>query len=120
MKQGEIWLINLDPTFGAEIKKTRPGIIVNNDTLGKLPLKIIVPLTDWKDRYEIAPWMIRIYPDAINYLSKFPALIAFRFVQYPMKDSHAKLANLMRRLRRRLKWVCQKSYPLSEIKKTTE
>jgi mRNA interferase MazF len=70
MKQGEIWLINLDPTVGAEIKKTRPAIIVNDDTLGKLPLKIIVPLTDWKDRYEIAPWMIRIYPDAINYLSK--------------------------------------------------
>jgi len=27
MKQGEIWLINLDPTVGAEIKKTRPAII---------------------------------------------------------------------------------------------
>ena len=43
MKQGDIWLINLDPTIGAEIKKTRAGVIVNDDTLGKLPLKIIVP-----------------------------------------------------------------------------
>lgn len=51
MKQGEIWLINLDPTIGAEIKKTRPAIIVNDNSLGKLPLKIIVPLTDWKERY---------------------------------------------------------------------
>lgn len=41
MKQGEIWLINLDPTLGAEIKKTRPAVIVNDDTLGRLPLKII-------------------------------------------------------------------------------
>lgn len=49
MKQGEVWLINLDPTVGSEIKKTRPGIIVNDNTLGKLPLKVIVPLTDWKD-----------------------------------------------------------------------
>jgi len=48
MKQSEIWLINLDPTIGAEIKKTRPAIIVNDNSLGKLPLKIIVPLTDWK------------------------------------------------------------------------
>jgi len=55
MKQGEIWLINLDPTVGAVIKKTRPAIIVNDNALGKLPLKIIVPITDWKDRYEIAP-----------------------------------------------------------------
>jgi len=48
MKQGEIWLICLDPTVGAEIKKTRPAVIVNDDSLGKLPLKVIVPLTDWK------------------------------------------------------------------------
>ena len=41
MKQGEVWMINLDPTVGAEIKKTRPAIIVNVNTLGKLPLKII-------------------------------------------------------------------------------
>jgi mRNA interferase MazF len=46
MNQGDIWLINLDPTVGAEIKKTRPAIIVNDNTLGRLPLKIIVPLTD--------------------------------------------------------------------------
>ncbi|MEO8961687.1 MAG: type II toxin-antitoxin system PemK/MazF family toxin [Ginsengibacter sp.] len=70
MKQGEIWLVSLDPTIGAEIKKTRPGIIVNENTLGKLPLKIIVPLTDWKDRYSIAPWMVRTNPDKQNKLSK--------------------------------------------------
>jgi mRNA interferase MazF len=29
MRRGEVWLINLDPTVGAEIKKTRPAIIVN-------------------------------------------------------------------------------------------
>ena len=62
MKQGEIWLISLDPTIGAEIKKTRPAIFVNDNALGKLPLKIIVPLTDWKDRYEISPWMVKINP----------------------------------------------------------
>jgi len=70
MKQGEIWLINLDPTIGAEIKKTRPAIIVNDNAIGKLPLKIIVPLTDWKDKYEIAPWMVKIVPDKKNKLTK--------------------------------------------------
>ena len=49
MKRGEIWLINLDPTLGAEIKKTRPAVIVSADQLGKLPLSIIVPITDWKE-----------------------------------------------------------------------
>ncbi len=78
MKQGEIWLINLDPTIGAEIKKTRPAIIVNNDALGKLPLKIIVPVTDWKDRYDIAPWMVKITADAKNGLDKESAADCFQ------------------------------------------
>lgn len=68
MKQGEIWLINLDPTIGAEIQKTRPAVIVNDNLLGKLPLKIIVPITDWKDKYVVAPWMIRLVPDSNNHL----------------------------------------------------
>ena len=70
MKQGEVWLINLDPTVGAEIQKIRPAIIVSDDSLGRLPLKVIVPITDWKDKYEIAPWMIKIESNSINRLSK--------------------------------------------------
>lgn len=54
MKQGEIWLINLDSTIGAEIHKTRPAVILNDNALGKLPLRVIAPLTDWKERYALA------------------------------------------------------------------
>ena len=78
MKQGEIWFINLDPTIGAEIKKTRPAVIVNDNALGKLPLKIIVPITDWKERYEIAPWMVNLFPDKNNNLSKESAADCFQ------------------------------------------
>ena len=78
MKQGEVWLVNLDPTLGSEIKKTRPAIIVNNNSLGKLPLKIIVPLTDWKDRYGVAPWMIKLSPDKDNNLTKDSSVDCFQ------------------------------------------
>jgi len=78
MKQGEIWLINLDPTVGAEIKKTRPAIIVNDNALGKLPLKIIVPVTDWKDIYGTAPWMTKLEPDKENGLTKVSAADSFQ------------------------------------------
>lgn len=78
MKQGEIWLVSLDPTIGSELQKTRPAIIVNDNTLGKLPLKIIVPLTDWKDRYEIAPWMAKVEPDRTNKLTKTSAADCFQ------------------------------------------
>jgi mRNA interferase MazF len=31
MNQGEIWLVNLDPTLGAEMNKTRPALIVSDN-----------------------------------------------------------------------------------------
>ena len=71
-------LINLDPTIGADIQKTRPAIIVNDDAIGILPPRVIVPLTDWKERYAIAPWMVRIDPDPSNGLSKPSAADAFQ------------------------------------------
>ncbi len=71
-------MINLDPTIGAEIKKVRPAIIVNDDSLGRLPLKVIVPVTDWKDRYEIAPWMIKINPNPSNGLNKTSSADCFQ------------------------------------------
>lgn len=73
MKRGEIWLVNLDPTIGSEIQKTRPAVIVSSDLVGILPLKVIVPLTEWKDRYSNAAWMVRIDPDNQNGLSKSSA-----------------------------------------------
>ena len=78
MKQGEIWLINLDPTVGAEMNKIRPAVIVNDDQLGKLPLKIIVPITDWKEHYSIAPWMIAINPSNQNGLIKKSSIDCFQ------------------------------------------
>jgi mRNA interferase MazF len=70
MRKGEIWLINLDPTIGVEIRKTRPAVIVSEDAIGILPLRVIVPLTDWKERYTAAPWMVLINPDQNNGLGK--------------------------------------------------
>jgi mRNA interferase MazF len=78
MLKGEIWLINLDPTLGAEIRKKRPGVIVSEDAIGILPLRVIVPLTEWKDRYAVAPWMMKIVPDERNGLEKPSAADAFQ------------------------------------------
>ncbi len=63
---------------GAEIKKTRPAIVVNDNSLGIHPLKIIVPVTDWKEKFEIAPWMIRIEPTPINGLKKLSSADCFQ------------------------------------------
>ena len=78
MRQGEIWEINLSPAVGAEIKKKRPAVIINDDAIGILPLKVIVPITAWKDRYQGAIWMIRIEPDSENKLTKLSAIDTFQ------------------------------------------
>jgi mRNA interferase MazF len=43
---------------------------VSSDLIGILPLKVVVPLTEWKDRYANALWMVRIEADEENRLSK--------------------------------------------------
>lgn len=58
MRRGEIWLVNLDPTIGSEIRKQRPAVIVNRNSVGILPLKIVVPITGWNDKFAEAPWLV--------------------------------------------------------------
>jgi len=74
VRQGEIWEINLSPAVGAEIKKKRPAVIINDDAIGVLPLKVIVPITEWKERFHGAIWMVRIEPDSKNKLIKPSAI----------------------------------------------
>jgi mRNA interferase MazF len=78
MQRGEVWLVNLDPTVGAEMRKVRPVVILSSDLLGRLPLRIVVPLTDWKERYAAAPWMLRIDPDGQNGLDKPSSVDCFQ------------------------------------------
>lgn len=78
MRRGEVRLVAMEPALGDEIRKMRPAIIVSDDRIGVLLLKVIVPLTDWKDRYAAAAWMVRLTPDAGNGLSKVSAADAFQ------------------------------------------
>lgn len=77
-KRGDIWLVNFDPTVGAEIKKTRPAIVLSSDAVGRLPIKLVAPLTDWKDHYAPNLWHVRIDPDPSNGLSKPSAVDALQ------------------------------------------
>ena len=78
MFRGEVWLISLDPTAGAEIRKTRPAVIVSSNAIGVLPLRVVVPLTDWKSHYQQAAWMIKISPNENNGLVKDSAADTFQ------------------------------------------
>jgi mRNA interferase MazF len=46
IKRGEIYWANLDPTIGAEIKKTRPVLVVSNNVNNKYsPLVTVLPIS---------------------------------------------------------------------------
>jgi mRNA interferase MazF len=45
-RRGEIYLTALDPTLGREIKKTRPALVIQNDTSNRLSdVTIVAPVT---------------------------------------------------------------------------
>ena len=46
IKRGEIYLVNFDPTVGAEIRKTRPALVVSNDiSNAHSPIVSLSPIT---------------------------------------------------------------------------
>ena len=46
VKRGDVVVANLDPTIGVEIKKTRPVVILSNDSINQFSqLVVVVPLT---------------------------------------------------------------------------
>lgn len=45
-KRGEVYWVNLDPTIGSEIKKTRPGLIISNNIANQFSSRVIIlPIT---------------------------------------------------------------------------
>ncbi|MGO9614257.1 MAG: type II toxin-antitoxin system PemK/MazF family toxin [Dissulfurispiraceae bacterium] len=78
MRRGEIWIVNLDQTIGAEIQKCRPCLIVNDDAVGVLPLKIIASISDYKDKFKDVPWMATLMPGHENGLGKKSVIDLFQ------------------------------------------
>ena len=57
VKRFEVWLVNLDPTIGREIRKTRPCLIISPDVANRhLDTATIAPMTS----------TIRNYPTRIT------------------------------------------------------
>jgi len=52
LNQYQIVLVNLDPTIGSEIKKTRPCVIISPDEMNKhLRAVVVVPMTTKSRKY---------------------------------------------------------------------
>jgi mRNA interferase MazF len=68
MKRYEVYSVNLDPTIGVEMKKTRPCLIISPDEMNRNVQSVIVaPFTT---RYRDIPSRIKIEPSQSNGLSE--------------------------------------------------
>lgn len=67
-------MVSLDPTVGAEIRKTRPVVVVSSDAIGALPIKLVAPLTEWKDHFARNVWHVKVIPNSQNGLTKISAV----------------------------------------------
>jgi mRNA interferase MazF len=77
-KRGEVWLVDFDPAVGAEIRKVRPAVVISMDTIGRLPLRMVVPITDWKPQYANFPWFVELLASPANGLAKDSGADAFQ------------------------------------------
>ncbi len=64
MNRGEVWQMSLDSMAADNAVEgaSRLVVILTSDALAVLPLRIIVPLTAWKDDFSSAPWIVRVPP----------------------------------------------------------
>jgi len=61
-RRGEIYLVNFDPTVGAEIQKTRPALVVQNDVANRYsPITIVAAITSHFDN-ELYPTEVLVEP----------------------------------------------------------
>jgi mRNA interferase MazF len=59
-RRGEIWLVELDPTRGSEIRKTRPAVVVSSNAMRALPIRLVSPITTFQDKHLKRIWAIPI------------------------------------------------------------
>jgi mRNA interferase MazF len=61
-KRGEVYLVNFDPTIGAEIQKTRPALVVQNDVANRhSPITIVAAIISQFDE-SLYPTEVLIQP----------------------------------------------------------
>ena len=69
-KRGEVWIVEMDPARGSELRKTRPVVVLSSDTIRSLAVRVVVPITGWQEPFQFSPWKIKVEPDRRNGLDK--------------------------------------------------
>ncbi len=93
-QRGEVWRVDFDPSRGAEIRKTRPAVVLSVSTAGKLPLRVIVPFTAWQPAFASAFWLVPVQGDVTSGLTKPSAADAFQMRSLSLERFTEKIGEL--------------------------
>ena len=100
INRGEVYWVNLDPTVGTEIRKTRPALIISPDDMNAaLPRVIIAPLTSHGQPLGCRPELMfdgkqaRILLDQIRTIDK--QRLAGKLGEIELKVWHPKLLEML-------------------------
>src|SRR5262245_22533474 len=93
-QRGEVWSVSFDPSVGGELKKVRPAVVVSVPEVGRLPLRIVVPLTGWDIRYESFIWFVHVLPTPENGLTKESGADAFQVKSLALQRFQSRLGSL--------------------------
>jgi mRNA interferase MazF len=66
---GSIWLVSFDPSIGAEIRKTRPALIISGTVFNQRRKVTVLPITSSFPDARLLPVVVPIAPDDRNGLS---------------------------------------------------
>lgn len=69
-QRGEIWLVQLDPTRGQEIQKTRPAVVISSNLFEPIAIGIVIPVTRWQEKFSDRPFMVFINSNEENGLDQ--------------------------------------------------
>lgn len=77
--KGEIWNVRFDPATGAEINKIRPALVMNIAKAGRLPLRMVVPITTGHAGFKNLFWMVEVAANPTNGLCHDSFADTFQF-----------------------------------------
>jgi len=65
--EGEVWQVQFSPQEGAELREEHPAVVISRTGVGRLPLRIVVPITDAARPHL---WLVQLRPTMKNGLTK--------------------------------------------------
>lgn len=94
--RGEVWWIAFNPSVGSELRKIRPAVVVNVAAVGRLPLRIVVPITEWDEKWAQIPWVIPLQRSARNGLAKLSGADCFQVKSVSLERFQSRMGTLER------------------------